>query len=49
MQPTIEANMQDSDEKMKNLIEDLTEMIASIIDQIKSSKYLPYNMDSPKA
>ena len=31
----IEDNKQDSDEKMKKIIEDLTAMIASKMDQIK--------------
>ena len=35
MQATIEANSQDSDEKMKNLTEDLTAMIASMMYHIK--------------
>ena len=35
MQATIDANRQDSDEKMKNLTEDLTSMIVSMMDQIK--------------
>ena len=38
---TIEAIRQDSDDKMKNLIEDLTSMVTSITDQIKTSKYSP--------
>ena len=37
VQATIEPNKQDSDEKMKNLTEDLTEMIASMMDLIKIS------------
>ena len=49
MQATIESNMQDSDEKTKNLIQDLTGMITSIIYQIKFSKSSPDKKDSPKA
>ena len=37
------------DEKMNNLIEDLTEMISSMMDQIKMSKSSPDKKDSPKA
>ena len=48
-QATIDANRQDSDEKSKNLTEDLTAMIASIMDQIKIPKYSPDKKDSPKA
>ena len=39
MQATIEANRQDSDDKMKKLTEVLVAIIASMIDQIKISKY----------
>ena len=53
MQSKIEANRQDSDEKIKNLTEYLTEMITStitsMIDQINISKSSPYKKDSPKA
>ena len=38
MQATIESNRQDFGEKMKNIIEDLTTTMTSIIDQIKFSK-----------
>ena len=38
MQARIEGNNQDSDEKMKNLTQYFTGMIASIMDQIKISK-----------
>ena len=48
MQVTIDANRQDSDEKMNNITEDLTSMITSIMDHIKYFKYSPYNKDSPK-
>ena len=34
MQATIESNRQESDEKMKNLTEDLIAMITSMLDQI---------------
>ena len=34
---TIESKRQDSDEKMKNLTEDLTAIIISMMDQIKIS------------
>ena len=33
---------------MKNLTEDFTTMITSMMVQIKCSKFLPENMDSPK-
>ena len=42
MQSTIEPNRQDYDEKMKNLIEDLTGMITSMIDLIEFSGFSPY-------
>ena len=45
---TIEANRQDYDEKMKNLTEDLTAMITSMMDQIKISKYSPDKKDPAK-
>ena len=48
MQATNDANRQDSTEKMKNLTEDLTAIIASIMDQMKISKLSPYKKDSPK-
>ena len=48
-QTTIEADKQDSDERTKKLTSDLTEMITSIMDQIKISKYSPEKRDSPKA
>ena len=35
VQSEIEANRQDSDEKMKNITKELTAMIASMMDQIK--------------
>ena len=35
MQATIETNRQDSDDKMKKLTEDLTEMITLMMDQIQ--------------
>ena len=41
MEATNEANRKYSDEKTKNLTEDLT----AIMDKIKSSKASPYNMD----
>ena len=41
MQATIEANRKYYDEKMKNLTEDITTMIASMMDKIKFSKYSP--------
>ena len=41
MQATIDSTRQDSDEKKKDLTEDLTEIIASMMDQIKISKYSP--------
>ena len=39
IQAKIEANRQDYDEKMKKLIEDLTAIIAAIMDQIKFRNY----------
>ena len=38
MTAMIETNRQDYEEKMKNLTEDLTEIIASTMDKIKISK-----------
>ena len=46
---TIEANRQDSDEKIKKLTEDLTEMITSMTDQIKISRSSLDKKDSTKA
>ena len=48
MQARIEFNRQYSDEKIKNLTEDLTAMIASIMYQINIYKYSPDKKDSPK-
>ena len=49
MQSIIDHNMQDSDEKYKNLTEDLIEIIAFMIYRIKLSKYSPNEKDPPKA
>ena len=49
MQVTIEANRQDSSNKMENLTEELKAMIRSMMDQIKISKSSPCKKDSPKA
>ena len=49
MQAIIEANKQDSDEKTKNLTQDLTGMITSTKDQIKMQKSSRENKNSPKA
>ena len=49
MQDTIESNKQDSDEKMKNLTEYLTWMIASMMDEIKILLSSPDKKYSPKA
>ena len=49
VQGTIESSRQDSDKKAKNLTEDLIEMIASMMDQIKILKSSPDKKDSPKA
>ena len=49
MQAIIEANRQDSGEKMKNPTEGLTAIITSMMDQIKMSKYSPEKKDPPKA
>ena len=46
---TIEANRKDYDDKMKNLTEYLTEIIASMMDQIKIYKSSPDKKYSPKA
>ena len=48
MQAKIYANRKYSDDKMKNLTEDLTVIIASMMDQIKISKSSPDKKDSPK-
>ena len=48
VQADIEANRQDSDEKMKNITEELTAMIASMMDQIKIQKLSLNKKDSPK-
>ena len=39
MQATIESNIQYYDEKIRKFTEDIPEMIASMMDQIKISKY----------
>ena len=49
MKPTIYSNKQYYYEKIKNLTEELTSMIASMMYQIKISKYSPDRKDSPKA
>ena len=49
MQATIESNSQYFDEKMKNITEDLTAMITSMMYHIKISKSSPDQKDSPKA
>ena len=48
MKATIESNSQYYDEKMKKLTEDLTPMIASMMDQMKIPKSSSENKDSPK-
>ena len=48
MQDIIEANRQDSDEKMKKITEHLTAIIASMMDQIKIYKLLPEKKDLHK-
>ena len=48
MRATIDANRQFFYEKMKNCTENLTEMIESMMDQIKISKYSPDKEYSPK-
>ena len=48
VQATIEANSKYYDNKMKNPTEDLTAIIASMMDQIKKYKYFSYKKDSPK-
>ena len=49
MQAMIEASSKKYDEKMKNLTEDLSAMIASMMDQIQISKSSTDKKDSPKA
>ena len=49
MKATIEPNRKYSDEKTKNITEDLTAIITSMMDKIKISKYSPEQKDSPKA
>ena len=49
MQSAIGSKRQYYDEKMKKLIEDLTEIITSIMDQIKISSSSPDKKDLPKA
>ena len=44
----IEANRQDSDEKMKKITEYLTAIIASMMDQINIQKLLPEKKDPHK-
>ena len=48
IQDMIESNSQDYDEKMKKLTEDLTPMIASMMEQNKISKSSKYKKDSQK-
>ena len=45
MQSKIESNKKDYDEKMKNLTQDLTGMIASVMDHIKMLKSSPDKND----
>ena len=47
MQDKFEASRKISDEKIKKLTKDLTEMITSITDQIKNLKSSPDKKDSP--
>ena len=47
VQSEIEANRQDSDEKMKNITKELTAMIASMMDHIKIQKLSLNKKDSP--
>ena len=49
MQATIDDNRQYSDEKMNKLTEYLTEIIASMMDQIKTSISSQYYKNSPKS
>ena len=49
MQANIEANRKDCDEETKNLTEDLTEIITSMMNNIKILKFSPENKVSPKA
>ena len=49
MQATIEDNRKYYEEKMKKLTKYPTEMITSIMDNIKTSKYSPDKKDSPKS
>ena len=49
IQATIESSRRASDDKMKKLTEDLTEMITTMMYQIKISKSSSGKKDSPKA
>ena len=49
VQDTIYANRKYYDQKMKNLTEDLTEIITSMMYQIKIQKYSPDKNHSPKS
>ena len=49
MEATIDATIKHYDEKRKKLTEELTSMIASMMDHIKDLKYSPNKKDSPKA
>ena len=45
IQAMIESNRQDFNDKMKDIIEELTAMIASMMDHIKIPKYSPNKKD----
>ena len=49
MRAAIESKRENFEDKMKNITEYLTEMIASIMDKIKISKSSPEKKDSPKS
>ena len=49
MQDRIDSNIKYYDDKMKNLTDDLTEIIVSMMDKIKIYKSSSYKKDSPKA
>ena len=49
IQATIESNRQDYNEKMKNLTEDLTAIITSMMEQIKISESSPDKKDPPRS
>ena len=49
IQAMINVSRENTDDKIKNLTENLTAMITSMMDQIKISKHSPEKKDSSKA